>query len=78
MHFHAVPMVIVSYIYIAFIRCRDFLSFHFVKMSIDNIEIKTFLNIPLDHEDEYADGFELSDDEDSTVLSVYIVYKTLI
>lgn len=33
-------------------------------MALNDNEIETFLNIPIDSEDEYADGFELSDDED--------------
>ncbi|XP_022175570.1 piggyBac transposable element-derived protein 3-like [Myzus persicae] len=33
-------------------------------MALNDYEIETFLNIPIESEDEYADGFELSDDED--------------
>lgn len=35
----------------------------FLNMALNDYEIETFLNIPIESEDEYADGFELSDDE---------------
>lgn len=33
-------------------------------MALNDYEINTYLNIPIECEDEYADGFDLSDDEE--------------
>lgn len=47
-------------------------------MALNDYEIETFLNIPIESEDEYADGFELSDDEDINEVNnkKYILYWT--
>ena len=46
--------------YVTVVRFFNF----FFNMALNDYEIETFLNIPIESEDEYADGFELSDDED--------------
>lgn len=45
-------------------------------MALNDYEIETFLNIPIESEDEYADGFELRDDEDiNDVNNKYTFYN---